>query len=422
MSLKFTYKTYADQSHRFFQTPHQTQMLAEFRKVVENPDHGFLNLTADNEHLARVEELVLKFQHKRHFVQIGIGGSALGPQMLLSALGDFKNHSFTLLDNIDSDYIHRELSKIDVKEAIFYVVSKSGGTAETIAITSIVRNILAQNHIATSEFRDFFVFCTDPKDGQLRKYVTENNLVSLEVPSNIGGRFSVLTHVGLFPAAFFKIDIKSIYVGAEKIKENILADDLGSNDLLKTAAHISERYLEANVDQTVLMPYSSLLKDFSAWFVQLWAESLGKLNTEGRATGLTPIPAYGATDQHSQMQLFMEGPQNKLLFLLNIKERKNDYSLNSGLDLESAKKLERFNLNQLMQAEVAGSIKALEENKKDLILIEIDQLNEHSLGELVIFFESLTVLMGTYLKVDPFNQPGVEKGKVYAYQYLDSLE
>ena len=422
MSLKFTYKTKADLSHNLFSPSHQKDMLSKFNNVIKDPAFGFLELTNQTDHLDRIDELVLKFQHKRHFVQIGIGGSALGPQMLLSALGDFRNHSFTLLDNIDSDFIYQELSKINVADAVFYVVSKSGGTAETIAITSIVRKVLLESHIAASELRDYFVFCTDPSSGQLREYVTQNNMVSLEVPSNIGGRFSVLTHVGMFPAAFFKINIREIYAGAQKIKENILCDNLDKNDLIKTATHISERYFQNNVDKTVLMPYSSLLKDFSAWFVQLWAESLGKINSEGTPVGLTPIPAYGATDQHSQMQLFMEGPSDKVLFLLNIINRSNDYSLDGGLDLESAKKLQKYTLNQLMQAEVAGSIKALAENNKDLILIEIDRLDESAIGQLILFFESLTVLMGEYLKVDPFNQPGVEKGKIYTYQYLNSMK
>lgn len=421
MSLNFTYKTQADLSDNFFTPENQQEMLKGFKKVVTDPSIGFLDLTSSTQHLDRVDELVSKFHNKKHFVQIGIGGSALGPQMILQALGDFKNHSFTLLDNIDSDFIKKELSKIDLKNAIFYVVSKSGGTAETIAITSIVRNLLSENQVAASEFRDYFVFCTDPKNGQLRQYVTDHNFISLEVPSNIGGRFSVLTHVGMFPAAFFKINIREIYAGAENIKKNILSETIKNNNLIQTAAHISSLYFRNNVDKTVMMPYSSLLKDFSAWFVQLWAESLGKVNSQGVAVGLTPIPAYGATDQHSQMQLFMEGPSDKLLFLLNIKDRSTNYPMSSGLELESAQKLEKFTLNELMQAEILGSIKALSENKKNLIVIDIDKLNETSLGELIMFFEALTVHMGTYLEVDPFNQPGVEKGKIYAYQYLESL-
>lgn len=416
MALQFFYKTKADKNHKFFTSSHKQKMLEKFKAIVNDEKHGFYNLTNDQSHLDRVDELVLKYQHKRHFVQIGIGGSALGPQMLLEALGNFSNNTFTLLDNIDSDFIFRELSKIDITQAVFYVVSKSGGTAETIAITSIIRKLLLESHVAASELRGYFVFCTDPKNGQLREYVEQNNLISLEVPNNVGGRYSVLTSVGMFPAAFFKIDIREIYNGAESMKR-VLEDDL-----LHTAAHIAIRMNEGGVNNTVLMPYSSLLKDFSFWFVQLWAESLGKINSSGKAVGLTPIPAYGATDQHSQMQLFMEGPSDKLMFLLNLKNREYDFSLDGGLNLASAKKLENYTLNQLMQAEFQGSVKALEESEKDIIIIELDKLNETSIGELVIFFESLTALMGEYLEVDPFNQPGVEKGKIYAFEYLNTLK
>lgn len=422
MALNFTYKTKANKDHEYFSESHLQTMHTKFKAIVSDEKNGFYNLTNEDSHLDLVDELVLKYQHKKHFVQIGIGGSALGPQMLLEALGDFKNHSFTLLNNIDSDFILRELSKIDITKAVFYVVSKSGGTAETIAITSIVRKLLLESHIAASELRGFFVFCTDPKNGQLREYVEQNNLISLEVPSNVGGRYSVLTSVGMFPAAFFNIDIRKIYAGAQTIKKNLENPDLANNQLLQTAAHIANRHVEANVNNTVLMPYSSLLKDFSFWFVQLWAESLGKISSTGKAVGLTPIPAYGATDQHSQMQLFMEGPSDKLMFLLNIKDREYDFSLDGGLNLSSAKKLEKYTLNQLMQAEFQGSVKALEESDKDVIIIELDRLNETTIGELILFFESLTALMGEHLEVDPFNQPGVEKGKIYAFEYLSNLK
>jgi glucose-6-phosphate isomerase len=161
------------------------------------------------------------------------------------------------------------------------------------------------------------------------------------------------------------------------------------------------------------MPYSSLLKEFSSWFVQLWAESLGK-----QGKGLTPIPAYGATDQHSQMQLFMEGPEDKTLFLIEVEKFKNDFSLSNTIQGESFSSLAPYSLGTLMKAEFEGTLEALKENKRHVVHLKIPAVDEMSLGQLILFSECLTVLMGRMLKVDPFNQPGVEAGKKYAYSWL----
>lgn len=423
--LKFQYQTQVDTKSDFFQIPNQAEKWQAFKSLIDDPNVGFFHHTQDASQIIKAKTLAKKYESKKHFVQIGIGGSALGPKMLLEALGDFSQKTLTLLDNIDSDYIKRELDKIDITKALFYVVSKSGGTAETVALFSIVRNLLKKEGISEENFKNYFVFCSDPSSGQLRDYITKHNYDSLQVPSNIGGRFSVLTDVGVFPAYFFNIKVEDIFSGAEEIKKSLLSDNFDENHLLKTAATVAELYFHQSpvVDQTVMMPYSSLLKDFSAWFVQLWAESLGKIqhNKDASPVGLTPVPSYGATDQHSQMQLFMEGPSNKLIFLLDIENKAQDYPLASGLDLASAEKLADFNLNQLMEAELKGTIKALNTNKKHVIVISLDKLDEKSIGALILFFESLTALMGQYLEVDPFDQPGVEQGKIFAFEYLETL-
>lgn len=421
--IKFTYQTNSDTAHKTFQDDYLKSMLTKFNKIIDNPKYGFFHLTDKTDYLISTKKIFEKIKHKKHFVQIGIGGSALGPQMLISALANTTDKTFSLMDNTDSDYLDQILKSIDLKESIFYVVSKSGGTAETIACYSIVRNLLKQEGISEENFGDYFVFCTDKDGGQLREHVDKMKYDSLIVPSDVGGRFSVLTHVGLLPAIFFGLDIDALYAGANNIKSTLLNEDTQNNPLLQCAAHTAYLFqeTETRVDQTVLMPYSSKLKDFSAWFVQLWAESLGKYSeARKKSVGLTPIPAYGATDQHAQMQLFMEGPNNKLLYMLNISSRKNNYSLDSKLELDSARKLEIFSMNDLLEAEFQGSVKALRENNRNVICINIAELNENSLAQLIIFFESLTALMGEYLLVDPFDQPGVELGKKYAFQYLNS--
>ncbi len=424
MSLKFNYRTNTNEDHPSLNNDSLLKQLDQFKSIINNPKYGFFHLTDNQNLIEQTKDIAKQFQTKKHFVQIGIGGSALGPQMLVSALRTNWDRSFTVLDNTDSDYLYDELQKINIKDAVFYVVSKSGGTAETIGCYAIIRNLLAKEGVAPEDFKNYFVFCTDPDSGQLRKHVTDHNYLSLEVASNIGGRFSVLSPVGLFPAFMMGINIDDLFSGANSLKTVLLSTNTEENDLLKTAAHLAYLLFEETpkVDETVLMPYSSKLKDFSFWFVQLWGESLGKFSKDlGVNTGLTPIPAYGATDQHSQMQLFMEGPHNKCLFLLNVKNKQNNFDLASDLEFESAKKLKSYSLNQLIEAEFQGSLSALKENMRNVIGMEIDHLNATNMGKLILFFESLTALMGEYLKVDPFDQPGVELGKKYAFEYLNSL-
>jgi glucose-6-phosphate isomerase len=422
--MKFNFNTNIDKNSPIFSNEQLTKIFSRFKETINDEQNGFFHLTNNQELTKDVKEVYKSFQHKKHFVQIGIGGSALGPQMLVSALRKNWDKTFTLLDNVDSDYITDELRKIDIQDALFYVVSKSGGTAETIACYAIVREMLLATGIKTEDLNKYFVFCTDKSSGQLRTHVDTHNYTSLIVPSNVGGRFSVLTHVGLLPALFMGINIDQLLEGANKIKEDILSENIEENLLLKTASQVFHLYSEStpSVSETVLMPYSSKLKDLSFWFVQLWAESLGKFSeTSNKPVGLTPIPAYGATDQHSQVQLFMEGPNNKFLFMLHIDQKETNFDLESSLDLESAQKLAPYSMNELMEAEFNGSLMALKENERNFISININRLDETNIGQLIMFFESLTAIMGSYLEVDTFNQPGVEKGKKYAYEYLNSL-
>lgn len=391
--------------------------LAEIAKVyhetLHSPDIGFFHLPQDEELIAESRKVYEHFKHKKYFIHIGIGGSALGPDMLLKALGDNSGVEFVFLNNIDPDDMQRSLDKVNLKESLVFVVSKSGTTAETVAAMSIVLNCLEKCGVSSSQYKDYLVFCTDPMKGELRKLSKEWGIKTLDIPSNIGGRYSVLTPVGLFPALFAGMDAQDLLDGAEDIQKHLLDPKVGA-DFYKLAFFIKELH-DKGVHQTVMMPYSSLLKEYSAWFTQLWAESLGK---EGK--GLTPIPAYGATDQHSQMQLFMEGPNDKILFLIEVEKFQWDFPLKNNVPADSFKILSPFSLGQLMKAELEGTLTALQENKRHVVHMKIPSLNEEYLGQLILFSECLTVLVGKMLKIDPFNQPGVEAGKKYAHAWLKS--
>lgn len=389
------------------------QIFKSYQETLNSPDIGFFRLPQNKDLLNETKNVYEKFKHKKYFIHVGIGGSALGPDMFLKALGSSKGVEFIFLNNIDPDDFHRQLSKIKITEALIYIVSKSGTTAETVAAMSILANKLNQAGIKEDQYKDYFVFCTDPVKGDLRKIGKEWNVETLSVPSNIGGRFSVLTPVGFLPMLFAGIDPQKVLKGATELQSK-LSDKTASAEFFKLASWLKELH-DQGIRQTVMMPYSSLLKEYSSWFVQLWAESLGK---EGK--GMTPIPAYGATDQHSQMQLFMEGPADKTIFLIEVEKFQNDYDLTNTISGESFKTLSLFSLGTLMKAEFEGTLAALAENKRHVVHLKVPAVNEETLGQLVLFSECLTVLMGQLLKVDPFNQPGVEAGKKYAYAWLKS--
>ncbi len=402
-------------SHKVQPTDNDFQQVVEaYQKTISSPEIGFFGLPQNKELLAETSQVYEHFKHKKYFIHIGIGGSALGPEMLIKALGDKSGVDFVFINNIDPDELCRSLEKIDIKESLIYVVSKSGTTAETVAAMSILIGKLEAAGIKEADFKNYFVFCTDPEKGDLRKLSRDWNVKTLSVPSNVGGRFSILTPVGFLPALFAGIRAKDILEGAENIQKH-LSDPQVGRDFFELGFWIKDLH-DKGINQTVVMPYSSLLKEFSAWFVQLWAESLGK---DGK--GLTPIPAYGATDQHSQMQLFMEGPKDKVLLLIEVEKFQQDYSLKNNLPGTSFKTLAPFSLGQLMKAELEGTLAALQENQRHVVHMKIPSLQEEYLGQLILFSECLTVLLGTLLKVDPFNQPGVEAGKKYAYEWLKNM-
>lgn len=382
-----------------------------YQKTLESQEIGFFRLPQNRELLRSSEEVFHRFKHKKYFIHIGIGGSALGPEMLLSALGNGSGVEFIFINNIDPDDLCRKLDKINLKESLIYVVSKSGTTAETVAAMSILLGLLEQEGISEKDYRDYFVFCTDPVKGELRKLSQEWGVQTLDIPSNVGGRFSVLTPVGFLPALFAGINVLGILEGAEDLQKHLFDPMIGHSFF--ELAHWINELSHQGVSQTVIMPYSSLLKEYSAWFVQLWAESLGK---EGK--GLTPVPAYGATDQHSQMQLFMEGPHDKVLLLIEVEKFKFDFPLKNELKAESFKNLAPFKLSELMKAEFEGTLLALQENKRHVVHLKIPSLQEEYLGQLILFAECLTVMVGELSQVNPFNQPGVEAGKKYANEWL----
>lgn len=381
--------------------------------LLNHPMSGFQNLEICQRDLEECEIIYKKFSHKKHFIHVGMGGSVLGAQVLIDALAP-KDSPIIFLNNLDADDIAQKLSTIDLKNAVIYLVSKSGETLETHLMLQLLLQQLKlhkdlKNTSENDLLKNYFIFATDPHRGKMRKMINEIGISSVTIPSNLGGRFCAFSVVTFLPALFANIDVRNFYHGAMAVK-NFFASPNMLNTLFKISSLLAKEN-DLGKTQTVIMPYSSKLKSFTHWFAQLWGESLGKKNEQNQATGLTPIVAHGPADQHSLLQLFMEGPNDKNYFFISINEFNNQYDSFGG-DLEGK------SLTKIVHAQREGTMAALQKNNATMFLLEINRLDAYTLGELMYFFEFLTVATGAALSIDPYNQPGVELGKSLTWSAL----
>lgn len=359
-----------------------------------------------------------------HVLVLGIGGSALGMRALLNALKrpawnelDDEGREFfprlTVLDNVDPTSVAEALRRMDPRRALVNVISKSGGTAETMAQYLVVRQWLEQA-LGPAAARHL-VFTTDPKKGALREIAARDGIAALEVPPEVGGRFSVLSPVGLLPAALVGIDIEGLLAGARNALVRAESDQLLQNPAaLWAGMHwAADTTLGARIH--VLMPYTDRLREFAEWFRQLWAESLGKAkDRRGQPvnTGPTPVGAVGPTDQHSQVQLFMEGPYDKVVTFMAVDRLGEDITIPPAADLPTdLAYLSGHTLAGLLQAEYQATAAALARMGRMSCALHLPELSARTLGEAIMFFQLATGYAGVWYGVDPFDQPGVELGK-----------
>jgi glucose-6-phosphate isomerase len=367
-----------------------------------------------------------------NFVVLGIGGSALGAKALQTALNHPHHNLLSrtmrkgvprlfVCDNIDPDGFKALLDLIDVRKTLFNVISKSGGTAETMSQFLIVRELLKKRLGNRSE-ADHLVITTDPAKGILRQIAQDEQIVGFSIPPLLGGRFSVLSAVGLLPAAMVGIDISELLAGAREMERRCRAETIQQNPAYLCAALAYLAYQKKQKNIRVFMPYVDALKDVGQWFVQLWAESLGKrLNRRGEEiwVGQTPVVALGATDQHSQLQLYLEGPADKVLTFVGVK----NYDGLQGIpklypEAEALAYLGGHSLNKLIQAELQATRMSLAKSNRPGLLITLPRINPFTVGQLLFLLELETYLCGQLQEIDPLDQPGVEQGKVLAYALL----
>jgi len=385
----------------------------------------YRDLPFDTQTVQRVKELAADLKnHCENLVVLGIGGSALGNIALQTALNPYmhniddnqrKGPRLFVFDNIDPAQLASFLEWVDDKldRTIFNVISKSGRTAETASQLLIVRKLLLDK-LGSSGFKNQVVATTDPHQGTLRTIATDAHLRCLDVPAGVGGRFSVLSAVGLFSAAMCRIDIDSLLEGARDMDKRVCDENFYKNPAAINAA-INYHYYNHGKKNSVMMPYSYALKDLADWYRQLWAESLGKAkNLSGVEvhTGPTPIKALGTTDQHSQVQLYREGPNDKLFTFLQVKNFANDLKIGPAPDCAPELEfLAAANLGTLLNSEKTATEFALLQNKRPCLTVIFDTVNPYTIGQFIYLYEVTTSFTGALFGINPYDQPAVELGK-----------
>jgi len=401
--------------------------------AVEKTPPGFRKLPYNTKLADEIRTLAGNLQKEcENFVVVGIGGSALGNIALQSAL----NHPcynelprkqrggprLFVPDNVDPDRINGLLDALNLEKTVFNVITKSGGTAETMSEFLVFREALIRK-LGPDKAVKHMVITTDPEKGELREIVKKFGYVSLPIPPDVGGRWSVLSAVGLLSAAVTGIDIHKLLEGAAEMDALCKqSSKLWENPALTGAAlhYLMDKAKGKNVQ--VMMPYSHALRDVADWFRQLWAESLGKrVDRAGKVVhcGQTPEKAVGATDQHSVMQLYIEGPFDKVVTFLTVDEFETRCDIPHAFpEFETVKYLGGHTMNELLNAEGKATELALTQSGKPNCAIRLKHACERSVGALLYLLEMQTAYAGELYNINAFDQPGVELGKVNTYALM----
>jgi glucose-6-phosphate isomerase len=396
------------------------RIVDDIERAHASSKRGFGNIPSDDKAVKAVIDFARSHAYPNILV-LGIGGSALGPAALDSALSrPNSGKRLVVLDNVDPDFVRDSLDSLSPQDTLVNVIAKSGVTAETMATYAVVRQWMV-DAIGETKAREHFVVTTDPEKGDLLAIARQEQYPAFVIPPNVGGRFSVLTPVGTLPAALLGFRVEGLMEGARQAVAQA-RNNFSQNPALVSAfiQFVLER--EKGKRILVLFPYSQPLWKFSFWFKQLWGESLGKkMDRRGREVyfGQTPTAALGVTDQHSQLQLFIEGPNDKSFVFWDVKEFRNEMPITHPFSkFDSMGYLEHKSLADLFRAEKRATEIALTEAGRPNATITVDRINEESLGNLIMFSQYFTAYAGEFYDIDAFDQPGVEYGKKLTFAMM----
>ncbi len=361
-----------------------------------------------------------------NFVVLGIGGSALGPTAVFQALCHLRHNELSkakrkapklyVEDNVDPERMVALLDVLDLDKTMFNVVTKSGATSETMAQYLIIMKLLKDRY--GDKANEHMIATTSENKGNLIKIAKQENLKTFYIPDGVGGRFSELCPVGLLPAAVVGIDIKQMLEGAAYMDKLCKNKDLKKNPALISAL-LEVLAMNNGKNISVMMPYADSLKYVADWYCQLWGESLGKaVDNEGNEVfvGQTPVKALGVTDQHSQVQLYREGPFDKVITIIAVENYRSTVEISKGCeDIPDVSFLCGHTMNELINAEREATEYALTTAQRLNYTITLPEVNAFTIGQLLFMFEMETAFAGAMLNINTFNQPGVEGGKNATY-------
>lgn len=398
-------------------TPYADRLKSE----VEAKLLPFLTLPFFEELCEEIEALRPLFSRYKHMLVLGIGGSALGTRALQKAFAPSQDRplhtgkSLWIMDNIEPEAFADILNRVPKEETLVVTVSKSGGTIETISQYFIIKEMFQA--LLPDTWQEHFIHVTDKEKGFLREEAQKYAIPALEVPDNLGGRYSVLSAVGMLPAAFLDIDYKALMQGAIDIGRSIAKDytQLENHDAWKLA-NFAYNLLEKGYSQVIFFVYHPAWATFGNWFMQLWAESLGK---EGK--GSMPISAVGVTDQHSVLQMFLDGQKDKGCIFVSSSANKDIMHLPKELH-EPWTYIQAKPLGEILEAETLATRMALVENEVPLVHAHYPLADCYETGQLIVTMELATILTGWLMGINPVDQPAVEQGKVLANAKLGSAK
>lgn len=408
-------------------------IISDLNKRKDKPGQWlqWLNLGYSEETLWYVKEYASMVQGRfENILVLGIGGSALGglavTEALLKPYWNFLSEEqrnglprIFFLDNIDPDLMTSLFDFLDLEKTLVNVITKSGSTAETMSQFMIVKKLL-QDKLG-DDYRKNIVATTDKKTGILRQIAEQEGYKTFVVPDDVGGRFSVFSAVGLLPFALVGLDIDEMVNGIKDMDLALKNTDINKNIAAQNALIHYLLDTEKGKNLSVMMPYSSRLKYVSDWYVQLWAESLGKnKDKEGNDVniGPTPIKALGATDQHSQIQLYNEGPNNKVINFIRVANFDNVLEIPNIFEYTGIGYLGGKTINQLLSAEADSTQVALTDYQRPNITITLEKIDGYNVAQLLYMLEVQTAIAGELYNINAFNQPGVEQAKNYTYALM----
>ncbi len=381
---------------------------------LESGEYDFVNILSQSEIVkstAQVAQDIAEWADT--LVVVGIGGSDLGGRAIQQALDEFDSRVEVIFvgDTTDPVVLDALVDELDIEKTVFNVVSKSGTTTEIMAYYLYFKELVQSK--VNQKWARHFVFTTDKESGLLKQEADKHQVNTLEIQQGVGGRFSVLTPVGLLPAAAMELDLKKLIQGARDVVEEFTQmtyDSISYNLAAYQFAHQQDANNPLNI--SVMMPYSTRLNEFARWYRQLWAESLGK---DGK--GIMPIQAFGPADQHSQLQFYTQGLPLATYIFLKVKDHQSSHII-KNVDIEELKYLEGVDFHDLINIEYEATQTSLTNQERPNLTLELDKVNEYAMGQLFMLFELGVVILAEMLEVNAFDQPGVEESKQEMYKRL----